>query len=1030
MEHRLNIYYREGTQQKVRATVERWQFHDEFMGEQFITCVVRSEKPVAWAIGDYCIFRGEHYFLNYLPTTKQQGDIDSSLEAFVYDAIKFDSVADELLRCQMLDITGSEYSDIIGTNYTGSSSFHLYCGETEETISGQTVIRPAVCVLAAKMQVNLDRMYGYDVWTVSVDRETTKTEPWGEVRLETQTEDKLLTFNNESVMDALRKVHDEFRLNYSIEGRTIKIGYTLKNLVSDNEEDIYRFGYGKGYASKQNEGTSLFEITKMADSSQMIVTRLRVLGSQNNLPFRYYYNRYGAISPALSQSLFPLNLQLPSTFLPEGTIDDEPNPAGLTKWSRNKARADYLRSVKGATNDAYIDKDDDAEGCAEGIREASIICDGSGDLPEVYPSIEGVRYEYLRNSNVEDIDGDKGATAFPNYGNTERIDELLGVGYYHNDVLIDDANIGDGILPNEEITEPQRRRAEIAERILLYDGTGTDDFTETVVGDRVHCKGKTPTTLFEVPSVTPGKYHMETITGKDINYYYSCAIDSQYAYNYKVGYVLQIRQTPTMGDPSEVVFTYQHIDDTVYSTDTEGDMRMPELPLPLIDPLQPPADIEITKHSDITVEFIPLIAIASPHPFELTMRVGVPPLATYEPIYLWNRLPEGAIDSVFHVFVKDMGFNIEAQFSGDTPKLCVKSGRCQGHEFEILNGITVVTHNGKKGYMLTLQRDTDDNRYFPNQSLTLSAADRFVLTGINMPDTYIDAAELRLLQIATEWLAANSETRYIYQPKLDEIFVRRNYDNKKKENKVTESIFYRLYAGLKFSFLGIPTQEGGELPNITITIKSVDISMGEGLAPSIELTLNDNIEQGTIKKITQTVDRMYNYSLLTNEGKFDKVTKGSKTRPIYFDDKKEAQVIEGLSVPKSIESTEGGVSARGIADLDADASSQPAIEAVPYAELDDTQEEDTGQVPTAFSVAVLKKQLDYEALDEYDEGRSYVRGEPVKRTNSMGIARGYRFIKNKAEGIWDDSKVEPLDVKALASPLSILPTDLSEILQF
>lgn len=163
-------------------------------------------------------------------------------------------------------------------------------------------------------------------------------------------------------------------------------------------------------------------------------------------------------------------------------------------------------------------------------------------------------------------------------------------------------------------------------------------------------------------------------------------------------------------------------------------------------------------------------------------------------------------------------------------------------------------------------------------------------------------------------------------------------------------------------------------------------------------------------------------------GKFDKVTKGSKTRPIYFDDKKEAQVIEGLSVPKSIESTEGGVSARGIADLDADASSQPAIEAVPYAELDDTQEEDTGQVPTAFSVAVLKKQLDYASLDEFQESESYIRGALVKRTDSFGVARGYRFKTAKAAGIWDASKVDPLNVKTLSTPLNILQSDMIAIL--
>ena len=122
------------------------------------------------------------------------------------------------------------------------------------------------------------------------------------------------------------------------------------------------------------------------------------------------------------------------------------------------------------------------------------------------------------------------------------------------------------------------------------------------------------------------------------------------------------------------------------------------------------------------------------------------------------------------------------------------------------------------------------------------------------------------------------------------------------------------------------------------------------------------------------------------------------------------------------------LSVGGIADLNVDVPPQPALEAIPYADIDDTQDESTDETPTAFGLAVLKKQLDYASLDEFQESESYIRGALVKRTDSFGVARGYRFKTAKAAGIWDASKVDPLNVKTLSTPLNILQSDMIAIL--
>ena len=376
-----------GTVGEQRTVVNKWTFSDAMMGEQYLTFNITSENPIDWSIGDFCIFRGETYTLNYIPSVTQKARSGDSQDAYTYENVKFESYQEELTRCLMLDITltTDEYVAALGTNYTGSSKFTLFCGEAVVAAEPPRILT-AVNALAMKMQANLNRMYGSDSWHIYVDNANTHTD------------DKSLTFDNTTVAQALAEVHNTFDLDYCVRGRNIYIGYTLQNLTSDNADEAFAFGYGKGYPTHDDMNKGLFQIKRIANSQQKIVTRLRAYGSSKNLPYRYYNRTYAENSPDLSQTLFPTNLQLPDTFAtPE------------VKSSNNGLRNPSLRKVKGDTNDSYIDKDDDAEHCAEGVREDSARWDGSNaDLPEIYPTIEGATYGELRNALVEDQDGKSG----------------------------------------------------------------------------------------------------------------------------------------------------------------------------------------------------------------------------------------------------------------------------------------------------------------------------------------------------------------------------------------------------------------------------------------------------------------------------------------------------------------------------------------------------------------------------------------------------------------------------------------------
>lgn len=855
----LKIYDAASGQEKL--TVNRWKFQDAMMGERFITFTVTSEKPIEWSVGDYCVYRDETFWLNNIPTITQKAPINVVQDGFTYENVKFDSSQEELTRCMMLDVTPTtpEYEAVLGTNHTGSSRFQLYCGET--AFNGRTLT--PVCALALKIQANLDRLYP-GKWHVYVDTETTYTTSSGKVVLATHTDDKMLSFDNTTVAAALAMVNSEFDLDYTIRFRNIYIGYALNELTADDVGEMFVFGYGKGYPSADNQGKGLFQIKQMANSQQKIVTRLRALGSTKNMPYRYYNKKYGGESnPDLSQSLFPTNLQLPGTFLPEGDRTDAANAKGSTKWARNNARSEYLRAVKGDTNDSFIDKNDDAENCLEGIREDSARWDGSNSqLPEIYPTIEGVTYGELREAGVDDMDGIAGSTSFQGktvHPDTERIDSLLAVGYTDNGALVDDANVGDGITPEETSYNTTVKPAVIGQTKLEYRPSEHDE-DMSFEGDEIE--------LFTINNVSPGKYFMAPTGGSYTSVMFSYRLSSA-SVSASVGYVIRVKQR--VGDSTTLIAEYFSAFSSISGT-ASHEMALPELPDSKDAPGEQVEDITVTALCDVLVTFAPVVSDMRGGRFSLIYQVGrsiIHPNDDYDPEYKWGPVDGGiAANGSFHVFIKDMGFDLTTTFTGDTPVMAMKSGRCVGREFEIGKNVVPSTVNGVKGYLLTLNRVQDSNlgTYYPSETDPIAAGDYFVLLGISMPDAYIEAAEARLLMAATDYLADNCETKFTYQPSIDDIYLQRQHDNMVKAGTPEKSVYSRLYAGLRFSFKGIPTNSTDPLSRIDIAIQQVTITMGEGLTPKVDIVLNDDVQQSTIQRLTTAVDRIYNGSAYASGG--------------------------------------------------------------------------------------------------------------------------------------------------------------------
>jgi len=101
-------------------------------------------------------------------------------------------------------------------------------------------------------------------------------------------------------------------------------------------------------------------------------------------------------------------------------------------------------------------------------------------------------------------------------------------------------------------------------------------------------------------------------------------------------------------------------------------------------------------------------------------------------------------------------------------QLVFKSGELSGSQFEIVK----YDHPTKT---ITYKEFKDTNDYaLPNTTYKAAVGDQYTLVDINMPQSYIDAAEAKLKQETQDFLDQNSIPRVIYQLDIDEKYVRDN----------------------------------------------------------------------------------------------------------------------------------------------------------------------------------------------------------------------------------------------------------------
>lgn len=730
MKERIRVYHKDGSLLKDRegnaVELSAVEMTDGWMEDCFVQTTIESAYPINFSIGDYIIYRGERYELNYDPGKAKTARAGSDRGAFRYENVKLNALQDELVRAQFLDVVlGMENTEEQTIPYTALPKFGFYVQTVDDLLD--------------RIQANMDEQMGAGLWALySRNKErslqrgcdgTVWEEMYGEGSTETVIDSSALTIDNQNCWNALALVNSKWDINFVVRGRNVFVDTT-------GLEVPYEFVYGKR--------RGLYEITQTADDSQAVTTRLRAYGSEKNLPTHYYANlcvdvfgETSKISHLASSTNTVLHITIPSL-----------------SWA---AAGSYFTSVRdGSTAESreynVTVKSGDIEG--RGYAVSSARKEGEGTVTIILNSSND---EYgMTVKNVEDF--------YTAVMKERKVYFLQGV----NKQSFPSKNM---------IANTDQMPSHMAVTRLMLPG-----FPKMSVKEWWDTQATEEEKAWINPS---GKEHLLSEL-KNRPYVDSVNINE-----------LGVRNGSVMFDTENKKEGIIEIYPTIEEMTVDGQR---------ID--------EINRGSAIEDNGIFKDGQTVP-PFSVTLSEKV-------------------------------NFDINMLKKEDFT-ISMKDGKCGGREFKV-NGS--VKENGV--WKLTLDRVKDDalELYFPNKDFQIESGDHFVLTGIEMPDSYVEAASAKLLKYALAWLDKNDYTRYVFEPKVDEIFMAYQHDKAKADaTGKTVSLYETLKAGslLHFSDTDLKIDKSGVIERLVIREEL-------GSIPTYDVTIKEDKDVGTLQKMQDAID--------------------------------------------------------------------------------------------------------------------------------------------------------------------------------
>ena len=766
------------------------------MGDRFVTISFKSPYPIDFKIGDYLEYRGERFTLNYEPPMQKKSSIGTYGEAFVYDNLKFSSYLSELTDAKFHDWVLSDNK----IHYSSLPNFSFYAIDVND--------------LCDRLQACTDRWCkdnGYateDYWIFYTPSSNGDKNPWDRTVTrckDVSTDDtfinKVIARWKEIYGDTGTNTYREDELtdkNISVSNNTVWQGLAMVksqfglNFINRNREIIVGMaGLPTSHVFKYGKGNGLYEVDRNADSDQKVVTRLHAYGSSDNLPVRYYAE-IGAEVYATIKS-----------------VEDN---------SKDNHYADFtldLAYVSRYFNTPLTQYGDNI--FAVGIKIGDVV---------VNARINGADSNGNIRIYIECLDNAKDADDNTDYTNFGKFQDAIAVGakvFFTKNVeksAFPVANLGyeDGkkVLPDN-----------MAIDTLMLPGFPKKALCEL-------CKSEydkaTDTTTYKITNPD---------TGTEVDFHSEPG-------NHLITFSADAHD-PYIVSPNADTLGYK--DDDIFCNEENDDNGLKKVYPSVEDVTEAEAGTSGEKNKYVN-EVVGADVIDDNGVF-----------------------PENTKIKGFKIRIKNLGFDLYQSIrdaGGESCQISMKSGYCAGRTFDVASVEKDTASDNTGGWILHCKRvkDTSEKLWYPfsynksigqtpvaDETYQVKAGDRFVLLGISMNDTnYVWAASVKLLRKAIHWLCKNDYTRYVYNPKVDEIYMARQDEEAQASNGKIASLHDTLREGDVLLFKDDDLLIDGSVYIDQLVIKE----NGNNGIPTYDVTLKNEVTVGTIDRIQNTVDSIRN----------------------------------------------------------------------------------------------------------------------------------------------------------------------------
>lgn len=689
---------------------------------------IASPTLINFTAGDYVVYSrtGLTYRIYNVPQLKKQSRSATYGGAFVYQSVQLFDDSKQLEICPFRDLVA------------GDNRIHFSTQPSISTFEG-------VDGIARRIQACLDDMYPGQ-WLV---RLATTAMGASQDLVDLMSEARDFTVSGVSLLGALDKVYEVWP--------DVGWVFTRENLgtvASPNWKNIITIG-GGGLTSTSSylygKGNGLTSITRTVANVEELANRLFVYGSSRNMLPRWYNSQN--IKDAESVDI--QNLMIP-----------------VSEWGLTDVDGTDLPDA----SKAYVE---DATSIARlGLRPKTYYFDGTGDLPEIYPTIREATIKAVR-----DALGSSSAQYYPSttvYTNENvRVDRILSAPASFDSGLA-------GETPG---------RANVESDLLTMSSSGS--FT-MLAG----------TTYYPF-------YHYQGEWQPDSTGYLSVSSFLDLVGSVQLQGIESCVVSVKVKDPSyqgPVIFGCEY----ELTPDADGVVHLSG------------QDLAGAKVNVQNVGYYVNIDIAVKMTAQVSDKTGTYTISGNVGFSIQNSRAK-----TFKIGIRQLGFNITDQaLLGDGKTIAMRSGKCAGRTFVIKSCVYV---EGTDSWSLECYRSEDESlsQWFPNTDYPVRGlenagqsneylGDEFVLLDIAMPDIYVRMAENKLYQAAQDLLLDTATERWQYTPDIDAKFM--------VENSRT------IVAGQNMAL-----QDADIIGSsaVNILVDSLTINEGESAIPTYKVTLRD-----------------------------------------------------------------------------------------------------------------------------------------------------------------------------------------------